>query len=190
MIFVSDNFYIYNSKLQMFMKRNLLLRLCLMIVVAFSIYSCRQEFLLQDGDDAGSQSSNYKVYTIDRSQVTQDFFLFDKVAKIQTTLSEKKTGSAYRKTAQDSLMDGGNIVIDKVLVVESSGQKTYTFPLKRNYPTSKIENLVLKKNQDSTFSGKLIQYDLTLNERELFNSWHSINLKNRVKVFNIENLNL
>lgn len=165
--------------------------LAFMAVFTLLLYSCRSEDFSQENDSYKS-SLQYKVYTLNKQQVKNDFFLFDKVAGIQSLMSgkpEKGSGSTG-KSPQDSLLQGAVIGINKVLVVENNGEKTYTFALKRNYPTSKTENLVLKRNADSTFSGKLIQYDVTLKEKELFNSWHSINLKNRVKVYSIENLNI
>ncbi len=162
------------------------------MAVFLSFYSCRQESLLQDNDFYNNQSK-YRVYTINKQQVKNDFFLYDKVAVIQSMIfgkTGKSFGKYIAKSNQDSLLTGAVIGINKVLVVENNGEKTYTFVLKRNYPTSKTENLVLKKNPDSTFTGKLIQYDLTLKERELFNAWHSIDLKDRVKVYNVENLNI
>ncbi len=162
------------------------------MAVFLIFHSCRQESLLQDNDFYNNQSK-YRVYTINKQQVKNDFFLFDKVAGIQNRISgkaEKSFGKDTGKSIQDSLLTGAVIGMNKILVVENNGEKTYTFALKRNYPSSKTENLVLKKNPDSTFTGKLIQYDVTLQEKELFNAWHSIDLKDRVKVYNIENLNI
>ncbi len=88
-------------------------------------------------------------------------------------------------------MDGGVVGIDKVLVVEDeNGHKTYTFPLKRTFPTTKIENLVLKRNTDSTFSGVLIQYDVSATDKDLFSNWHSVDLKTKTKIYNINNLSI
>ena len=110
-------------------------------------WSCRQESLPQDNDFYSNQSK-YRVYTINKQQVKNDFFLFDKVAGIQNRISgkaEKSFGKSIGKSIQDSLLTGAVIGMNKVLVVENNGEKTYTFALKRNYPSSKTENLVLKR---------------------------------------------
>jgi hypothetical protein len=115
--------------------------------------SCRQEFLTQENENQ-KNLKNYKVYTIDKKQITTDFKLFEKIAKLQNIFSQRmETG----KSVQDSILDGAIIGINKVLVVEENGVKSYTFPLKRIFPNGKIENLVLKRNADSTFSGVLVQ---------------------------------
>ena len=146
--------------------------------------SCRQEFLTQENENQ-KNLNNYKVYTIDKKQITTDFKLFDKIAKLQNIFSQRmETG----KSVQDSILDGAIIGINKVLVVEENGVKSYTFPLKRIFPNGKIENLVLKRNSDSTFSGILIQYNITEQEKELFNDWHSIDLKSKIKTYNIRKL--
>lgn len=122
---------------------------------------------------------------LNKKQITSDFALFDKVAKVQSSFTERKKNS---RTIQDSILDGGVINISKVLVVEENGQKTYTFPLTRTFQSTKIENLVIKRNIDSTFSGALVQYDLTPLEKDLFSKWHSIDLKSKTKIFDIRNL--
>lgn len=172
------------------MKRKMISWLALLIVTPTLPSSCMQESLLQENDHYKTPAG-YKVYTINRQQIKNDFFLFHKVAGIQN-LMQNENGKAGKnsKSTQDSLLEGAEIETGKALVVENNGKKTYTFSVKRNYPSSRIENLVLKKNPDSSFSGKLVRYDLTLKERELFSAWHSIDLKNKVKIYNIENLNL
>lgn len=147
--------------------------------------SCRQEELFEQTQ---KEKKNFKVYMLNKKQVTDDFFLFDKVAKIQNVLIER---NAQARSVQDSILDGGTISINKVLFIENeNGIKTYTFPLKRSFASSKIENLVLKRNVDSTFSGVLMQYDITPTEKEMFNNWSSIDIKPKTKIINIDNLSI
>ncbi|WP_209390834.1 hypothetical protein [Chryseobacterium sp. RR2-3-20] len=170
------------------MKKNLFLRLCLMTIALLSLNSCRQEDLYEQGTKPQGKDQ-YKVYMMNRKQITSDFALFDKVARLQNLFTERKNLNA--RSVQDSVLDGGVVKIDKVLVVENqSGQKTYTFPLKRTFSTSTIENLVLKRNTDSTFSGVLLQYDLSAREKDLFNNWHSVDLKSKTKIYDINNLSI
>ncbi|NMR35907.1 hypothetical protein HIO71_17145 [Chryseobacterium aquaticum] len=170
------------------MKNKLMLRLCLMVIALLSLNSCRQEDLYEQGAKPQGKDQ-YKVYMMNRKQITSDFALFDKVARIQSVFTERKNLNA--RSIQDSVLDGGVVKIDKVLVVENEGgQKTYTFPLKRTFPTSTIENLVLKRNTDSTFSGVLVQYHLSSRDKDLFNKWHSVDLKSKTKIYDINNLSI
>ena len=158
-----------------------------MTIALLSFNSCRQEDLYEQNEK--KDAAKYKVYMLNKSQVTSDFALFDKVARIQSVFTERKNLNA--RSVQDSVLDGGIVKIDKVLVVENEGgQKTYTFPLKRTFPTSKIENLILKKDTDSTFSGVLIQYDVSEQDKDYFNKWHSVDLKSRTKIFDINKLSV
>jgi uncharacterized membrane protein YgcG len=157
--------------------------LCILIFVA----SCRQESILQENANQ-KFGKNYKVYTLNKNQITSDFTLFGSVAKVQETFSKRNINS---KSVQDSILDGGIIGINKVLVVEDdNGKKIYTFPLKRTFISNKIENLVLTKNTDSTFSGYLVQYNISEQEKELFNNWHSIDLNSKIKITNIKKLHI
>ncbi|WP_263601601.1 hypothetical protein [Chryseobacterium sp. PET-29] len=158
----------------------------LTVFLSFCLHSCRTEDFMEQ--ETQKQTANYKVYMIDKKQLTADFELFSRLSQIQEVFSERKTNA---KTTQDGLLDGAVIGISKVLVVEDENrQKTYTFPLKRIYPSNKIENLVLKRNPDSTFSGMLVQYDLTAQQKDLFNRWHTIDLKSKTEIYDINNLHI
>ncbi|MEC5172342.1 hypothetical protein [Chryseobacterium nepalense] len=158
----------------------------LTVFLSFCLHSCRTEDFMEQ--QTQKQTANYKVYMIDKKQLTADFELFSRLAQIQEVFSERKTNA---KTTQDGLLDGAVIGISKVLVVEDENrQKTYTFPLKKIYPSNKIENLVLKRNPDSTFSGMLVQYDLTAQQKDLFNRWHTIDLKSKTEIYDINNLHI
>ncbi len=161
------------------MKNKLLYLLLLLLMMG-----CRQEDLFEKT----RSPENFKVYTINKEAILKDFMLFDKVATIQNRFEE---GNKLSRMMQDSLLHGGIIGINKVLVVEdNNGQKTYTFPVKRNFVTNKIENLVLKRNADSTFSGVLMQYDLSPYDRVMFNDWHSIDLQSKTRIYDIDNISI
>ncbi|THV56792.1 hypothetical protein [Chryseobacterium candidae] len=90
----------------------------------------------------------------------------------------------------NSILDGATISTDKVILVENGTQKTYTFPVKRESKNSGLENLVVKQNADDTFSGVLIQYDITPLEKDLFVLGEEIDMKNKIKIFDINNLSI
>lgn len=53
-----------------------------------------------------------------------------------------------------------SIDTDKIVVAESAGQFYYTFLIKRDYETNKIENLVLKQDSFGTYIPFILEYDL------------------------------
>lgn len=62
--------------------------LCILIFVA----SCRQESILQENANQ-KFGKNYKVYTLNKNQITSDFTLFGSVARVQEIFSKRKMNS-------------------------------------------------------------------------------------------------
>lgn len=169
------------------MKKNLLLRLCLMIGVILTFYSCRTEDLSYQQKDFGNLSHNRKFYVLNGKEVKAIPDLWDKVQSIQQNSSGRK---AAIKADQDSLLQDGVIDTDSVLVIENNGNRTYTFNIIKDAASPIIENLVLKKNEDETFSGVLMKYNFTVQEKQMAALGHSVNLTDRIEIFPIEKLNL
>ncbi|WP_288442606.1 hypothetical protein [uncultured Chryseobacterium sp.] len=108
-------------------------------------------------------------------EISNNTPLLQKVKQLQTELfsSNKLLGK------NNSILDGATISTDKVILVENGTQKTYTFPVKRASKSSGLENLVLKQNADGTFSGVLIQYDITPLQKDLFVLGEEVDMKNK-----------
>ena len=87
-------------------------------------------------------------------------------------------------------MQGGIIDVDSVLVIENNGNKTYTFKIARAVSSPTVENLVLKKNEDESFSGVMLKYNFTAQEKQITALGHSVDYTNKIEVFPIENLNI
>lgn len=156
----------------------------MLLALTLFLVGCRQLEMVQENE---IQKQERKVSVIKNNDILKNISVSKEILKIQ---SEKFSKNMASKNIQDSILEGAIISTENVALVENGTQKTYTFPINRSFSSSKIENLVLKQNSDNSFSGVLIQYDITREEKELFISGHDVNLKNKMKVFEINKINL
>lgn len=163
------------------MKRNYFLML---LALTFILSGCRQLDLIQENE---TQNNNLKISVIKNGEILKNTSLFNQVSIIQ---NKNFSRSFAYKTIQDSVLEGAIISTESAMLVENGENKTYTFSVIRSSNHSMIENLVLKQKPDNTFSGVLIQYNISLKEKELFVSGHNIDLKNKIKIFDIDKLHL
>lgn len=154
----------------------------LTVFLSFYLHSCRSEDFLQDQPDG---EEKYKVSILNKEQVHQQESL---VKEIKSKFRYKANVTA--KTVQNEILDGAIIGTDQVLLIERNGAKTYTFPVSRTYISDKSESLVVKENADHTYSGILIQYDLTKEQRQQFISGQLTDIKSKVKIYDIDKLNI
>ncbi|MCE4063649.1 hypothetical protein LXM63_00950 [Chryseobacterium gleum] len=165
------------------MKNKFILWLSLLITFSITFHSCRSEDMYQENE---RQKQDLRASVLRFHEISNNTPLLQKVKQLQTELfsSNKLLGK------NNSILDGATISTDKVILVENGTQKTYTFPVKRSSKSSGLENLVLKQNADGTFSGVLIQYDITPLQKDLFVLGEEIDMKNKIKIFDINNLSL
>lgn len=165
------------------MKNKFILWLSLLIAFNIIFNSCRTEDMYQENE---RQKEDLRASVVRFHEISNNIPLLQKVKQLQSKLFS----SSDVLGKNNSVLDGAIISTDKVILVENGTQKTYTFPIKRNSGNSGLENLVLKQNSDSTFSGVLIQYDITPLEKDLFVLGEEIDMKNKIKIFDINNLSL
>ncbi|MCX8533885.1 hypothetical protein [Chryseobacterium luquanense] len=160
------------------------------LVILFSMVfqSCRQENLMIDQQQ--ESKNNYSISVLDGEQLKNKKFLAKEVGNIQKNFFKEINLNGKLTSPQDPLLDGAIIETQKVLEITNGTEKTYTFPISRTYPNSVIENLVLKENSDNTYSGVLMQYSLTKEEKEQYISGQTINLEGKIKTFSINNISL
>lgn len=168
------------------MKRNVFLRLCLMLVALLSLNSCRQEYLQADAEN---QKQQYQVTLLNRQEVSKIAPLMGKLSELKKKSFKQSNGLSARKV-QDSILEGAIIGTSQVLLVENGNHKTYTFPVSRGFISNKTESLVLRQNADNTFTGILIQYDITQQEKDQFLSGQNVDISSKTKIYDIENINL
>ncbi|MNU15611.1 hypothetical protein D3C71_37530 [compost metagenome] len=175
----------------MIMKKKLLLRLCFILMVALTAYSCRTDHFPEQQTDFENQFQNRKFYVLNAKEVKAMPGLLDKVQAIQQNSMVRNTEiQTTSKTNQDSLLQGSIIDTDSVLVIENNGSKTYTFKITRDSASPIVENLVLKKNEDESFSGVMLKYNFTEQDKQISSLGHSVDYTNKIEVFPIENLNI
>ncbi|WP_139421013.1 hypothetical protein [Chryseobacterium mulctrae] len=173
------------------MKKNLLLRLCLILTLVLVVHSCRTDDYYYQQTDSENQFQNRKFYVLNAKEVKGIPGLWEKVHNIQQNVMIHNIGiKAISKNNQDSLLQGGTIDTDSVLVIENNGSKTYTFKITRDSASPIVENLVLKKNEDESFSGIMLKYNFTEQEKKISSLGHAVDFTNKIEVFPIENLNI
>jgi len=172
------------------MRKRILVRLSLALVVIFTFCSCRTDDFSNYTNNPDDQFQNRKFSVLTRKQVENIGGLIEKVQNVENNMIKENGADSFLKINQDSLLQGTLIKKDSVLLIESNGNETYTFKISRSSGSYAVENLVLRKNADGSFTGVLMKYDLTKSEREIIGLGHSLDLTNKVQVFPIENLDM
>lgn len=150
--------------------------------------SCRQENLYADNED-NSLKAKPVISVLNYEDIENtDKALFKEIKNLKNKFSLDRGFSG--RTVQDSLLDGAVIETNKILLIEDGDKKTYTIPVSRTFPNNKIENLILKKNFDNSFSGLLAQYTVTEQQRQHFLNGNPINLDSNAKFYKIDNINI
>lgn len=169
------------------MKIKFILRLSLLIIFTTFLYSCRSEDFLNDGKK-GEQK--YKVSLLNKEQIDREKALSKELSQVKSKFRYKANVGIDGKAAQNEILDGAIIGTNQALLVENNGVKTYTFPVSRTYLSRKTENLIVKENADHTFSGVLIQYDLTKEQQQKFISGEITDIKSKISIYDIDKLNI
>lgn len=155
-----------------------------LLALVFILFGCRQENLLLEKEQ---QSKNLKISVLDYDQVQSQKSLINKISDLESKVFKKGMSA---KSVQDSLLDGAIIETNKALLVEDGDKKTYTFPVSRIYPNNKIENLVLRKNEDNSYSGALFQYSLTDTEKQQYIKGLPVDLSGKIKAYIINDISI
>jgi hypothetical protein len=165
----------------MMKKTNFLMLFALMLLM----FNCRQESMYVEQDSQNNFSS--KNYVINSGEIKKDPKLWSAISGIQTNLFEADPS----KKNIDPLLNGAVIMTDYAGVMEKNGNTTYTFEIKRMTPVQDLENLVLRRNSNGSYSGILIQYHLSKEEIQAFqNATKPEDIKNKISVYRINNINI
>ncbi len=161
------------------------------ITLLFSLifHSCRQESILSQQDEQSKQNE-FVINLLNKQDIENKKSLFNKINELKENKFKRSNLFAKNSSIQDSILEGAIIETDKIVEITNGDKVTYTFPVSRTFPNNKVENLVLKKNLDSTYSGVLIQYSLTPQEMQQVSVGQSVNLTSKVKIFRIEQINI
>lgn len=149
------------------MKKNLLLRLCLILMVALTIYSCRTDQFPEQ--EAFNNISKFQL-TSKRISLNEAKHKAQLLPEIEKT--ENGMNNAISKNIQGKTVNYGNgvsIDTDDVIYLEKGADfHSYTFRINHeNAPANApIENLVISSRPDGTWKEVLVTYYLSPQERQ------------------------
>ncbi|WP_370896804.1 hypothetical protein [Chryseobacterium gossypii] len=147
--------------------------------------SCRNESLVLEQED--QPKYNYNIAVLNKEQFENKVPLFQEVDKLKTNFFRQTTGKTINP--QDPILEGAIIETNRVLeITDGTNNKTYTFPVSRIFPNNVVENLVLRENADHTYSGILIQYSLSKQEKDQYLNGATIDLNGKIKTYIINNI--
>ena len=168
------------------MKKTLLLRLCLILTVALSLYSCQQDYLPEKETYSNSSAFQLTSKKISLKDARHRAKLIPEIEKIEAGLK-----TAARNNALGKVIDYGNgvsIDTDEVVYIENGPDyHTYTFHITREGAdeNAPLENLVLSPLTDGTYRELLFTYTLTPAEKENIANGFPIDTKGKVNVIEL-----
>lgn len=157
--------------------------LCLILTVAFTVYSCRTDHIPEK--EAYNNSSKFQLTSkmISLNESKHRSILLPKLEKAKTGIN------AFSKTnINGRVIDYGNgvsIDTDDVIYIENGpNYHTYTFYIKREnaLPNDPLENLVLTPLTDGTYRELLVSYDFTPQEKEIVMNGGFVNTKGKTTI--------
>lgn len=171
----------------MSMKKNLFLRLCLILVVTLTIYSCRTDHFHENETYNNNSKFQLTSKRISLNESKHKSVLVPELEKAKTAFKNSKTNANGR------VIDYGNgvsIDTDDVIYIENGpNYHTYTFHIKKeNAPAdAPLENLLLVPLSDGNYKEFLITYNLTIAEKESLKAGLPVNTNGKSQVTPLEN---
>lgn len=163
------------------MKKNLFLRLFLMMVVVLSFHSCRQDILQEPETYHNTSAFQLTSKRISLNEAKHRSKLLPEIEQIENKF--KVQGSAFGKIVNYG--DGVSIDTDNVTYIENGpNYHTYTFKIQReNAPAdAPVENLVLSPLTDGTYRELLITYNFTPQEKQTLMNGGFVDTKGKTTV--------
>ena len=173
------------------MKNTIYLKLTSAILLFVLLFnSCRQEGLQIEQEKLANESA-FKITLLNSGDFETNKLLKNKIIDLKENRFKTNNSLVGKNSSiQDSILDGAIIETNKIIEITNGEKKTYTFPVSRTYPNNKVENLVLKKNADNTYSGVLIQYTLSAGDKQQASAGQAIDLTSKMKIFQIDQINV
>lgn len=163
----------------MTMKKNLFLRLCLMMIAWLSLNSCRQDILPEQ--ETYHNTSAFQL-TSKRISLNESKHKGKLVSEIKQAEDKLKTFSDTN--ALGKIVNYG-IDTESVIYIENgSNYHTYTFNITRenNPADAPLENLLLTPLPDGTYKKLLVSYNFTEQEKQIIKNGGYVNTKGKSKV--------
>ncbi|MGO4708960.1 hypothetical protein AB4Y90_07545 [Chryseobacterium sp. 2TAF14] len=165
------------------MKKNLFLRLCLILMVALTIFSCRTDHL---PEQETTYSNNSKFQLTSKRTSLDEAKHKDKLVT-ELNKAEAKIKTISKTNAQGKIVNYGNgvsIDTDNVIYIENGPDfYTYTFRIDREnaLENAPVENLVLSPLSDGSYRELLVSYNLTTQEKQALINGDFVNLQEKVQ---------
>ncbi|MCX8524346.1 hypothetical protein OF897_10540, partial [Chryseobacterium formosus] len=171
------------------MKKNLFLRLCLILLVAVTAYSCRTEDL---HNEEAQQQTQLRLTSqrISLSEAKHRSQLLPNLEKAETAIEKKQLN------VQGKLVNIGNgitIDTDDVIYIENGPDfHTYTFSVIRDNASANapVENVLMTPNTDGSYRVFHIVLNLTEADKAKIGNREFVDFKNKEQVTELANMDL
>ncbi|MXS70989.1 hypothetical protein GSF70_07145 [Flavobacteriaceae bacterium W22] len=165
------------------MKKHLFLRLCLMLSVGFSVFSCRTDLL----PEADTYENGAKFHL-----TSKRISLSESVHREQLSAGLEEAQARFKEIGKVNLSgrtvnyaNGVSINTKSVIYIENGANfHTYTFHIERqNAPAdAPLENLLLVPETDGSYKEFLVTYALTAQEKEKVKNREPVNTKGKTTI--------
>ncbi|MCX8522948.1 hypothetical protein OF897_03300 [Chryseobacterium formosus] len=169
------------------MKKNLFLRLCLILMVTLTVYSCRTDHFQEQETYNNSSKFQLTSKRISLDESKHRSLLLPEIEKAEEGLKNSKT-SINGKVINYG--NGVSIDTDDMIYIENGPNfHTYTFKIKReNAPeNTPLENLLLMPTADGSYKEFLVTYNLSAQEREKVRNGEPVNTNGKTTITELVN---
>lgn len=164
------------------MKKNLFLRLCLIMIALLSFHSCRQDLLPDKETYHNSSAFQLTSKRISLGESKHKTTLIPQLEKSKEEIKKIKTDIHGKAVTYGN---GVSIDTDDVIYIENGPDyHTYTFAITRQGAPADapLENLILTPLSDGTYRELIYSYDLTELEKQNMAQGLYVDVKNKVTV--------
>ncbi|WP_162087366.1 hypothetical protein [Chryseobacterium aquaeductus] len=165
------------------MKKNLLIRLCLMMIALLSLPSCRQDILQEQETYNNSGAFQLTSKRISLNEAKHKTKLLPALKQVETAFKTQSKGNQQGKTVNYG--NGVSIDTDDVIYIENgTGFHSYTFNIKHENASvdAPVENLVLSPLANGTYRELLLTYSLTPLEKQMLESGVPLDAHGKVTI--------
>jgi hypothetical protein len=173
------------------MKKNLFLRLCLIMIAMLSLNSCKQDSL-QEEEESYNNSGAFQLKTnrISLNEAKHKTILLPELQKAEVGIKAFAKKNLQGKASYYG--NGFSIDTDDVIYIENGpNYHTYTFKITRdNAPANAlVENLVLTPLPDGSYKEFLVTYNLTESEKIKIQNDEFVDTKGKTQIVELSKAN-
>ncbi|WP_298307770.1 AHH domain-containing protein [Flavobacterium sp.] len=138
----------------------------LFIFISLLFLGCEtQEEVVSSSENFRKYQINFDEFNVDKNAKSA----LDQIKEEQIQNRQAKSGDAQQRIMYNKEFDF-YIDTEKIVVVENSNYRQYTFPIYRTSENVKLENLVIKSKNNEPFKAYTIKYTLTALEKEIISN--------------------